>query len=82
MRTVRRMNKNTTNRTCAHRRPAPAQQNAPDLATVFPDVDQAARALMRALASAVASDFDEARRLRCTDLLLVTTNVVTSSVGS
>jgi hypothetical protein len=53
----------------------------PDLMTVFPNVDKAARALMYTLASALASDFDEARRLGCTDLLLATTNVVTRRVG-
>ena len=47
-----------------------------DLKTVFPEVDRAARTLMYTLASALASDFDEARRLGCTDLLLMTTNVV------
>jgi hypothetical protein len=72
-------NENTTNRTSPHR-PAPAQEHAPDLTTAFPDVDKAARALMYTLASALASNFDEARRLGCTDLLLVTTNVVTRRV--
>ena len=81
MRTVRHMNDNTTNRTSAHS-PAPAQEHAPDLKTAFPDVDKAARALMYTLASALASNFDEARRLGCTDLLLVTTNVVTRWAGS
>lgn len=55
--------------------------NGPDLKTVFPEVDRAARALMYTLASALASDFDEARRLRCTDLLLTTTNIVTHRGG-
>lgn len=76
MRTVRHMYENTTNRTSAHRS-APAQEHAQDLETAFPDVDQAARALIYTLASALASNFDEARRLGYTDLLLVTTNVVT-----
>jgi hypothetical protein len=62
------MNENKTNRT--------------DLKTAFPDVDKAARTLMYALASALASDFDEARRLGCTELLMVTTNFVTRWVGS
>ena len=79
MRTVRRMNDNTTNRTSAHRT-APAREHVPDLKTAFPDVDKAARALMYTLASALASNFDEARRLGCTDLLLVTTNVVARRV--
>ncbi|WP_156628601.1 hypothetical protein [Mycobacterium sp. 1274756.6] len=35
----------------------------PDPKTVFPEVGQAARTLMYWLASALASDFDEARRL-------------------
>ncbi|MCV7103768.1 hypothetical protein [Mycobacterium palustre] len=74
------MNENKTNRAPAHR-PAPAQEHMPDLMTVFPNVDKAARALMYTLASALASDFDEARRLGCTDLLLATTNVVTRRVG-
>jgi hypothetical protein len=83
MRTVRHMNDNTTNRTSAHRRPpAPAQEHVPDLKTAFPDVDKAARALIYTLASALASNFDEARRLGCTDLLLVTTNVVARRVRS
>ena len=76
------MNKNKTSSTSAHRPPAPAQGHAPDLKTAFPDVDKAARALLYTLASALASDFDEARRLGCTDLLLVTTNVVTRRAGS
>jgi hypothetical protein len=37
---------------------------------------------MYTLASALAADFDEARRLGCTDLLLMTTNVVTRRVAS
>lgn len=75
------MNENTTSRTSAHR-PAPALEHAQDLKTAFPDVDKAARALMYTLASALASNFDEARRLGCTDLLRVTTNVVTRPTGS
>jgi hypothetical protein len=55
--------------------------NGTDLKTVFPEVDRAARTLMYTLASALASDFDEARRLRCTDLLLMTTNIVTHRGG-
>lgn len=67
-----------------HLRPPPctALEHAQDLKTAFPDVDKAARALMYTLASALASNFDEARRLGCTDLLLVTTNVVTRPTGS
>ncbi|MCV7261004.1 MULTISPECIES: hypothetical protein [Mycobacterium] len=53
----------------------------PDLMTVFPNVDKDVRALVYTLASVLASHFDEARRLGCTDLLLVTTNVVTRRVG-
>lgn len=75
------MNKNKTSSTSAHRH-APAQEHAPDLKTAFPDVDKAARALMYTLASALAADFDEARRLGCTDLLLMTTNVVTRRAGT
>jgi hypothetical protein len=75
------MNKNKTNCTSAHR-DAPAKEQAPDLKTAFPDVDKAARTLMYTLASALAADFDEARRLGCTDLLLMTTNVVTRRAGS
>ncbi len=55
--------------------------NGPDLKTVFPKVDRAARTLMYTLTSALATDFDEARRLRCTDLLLMTTNVVSRGGG-
>ncbi|MCQ4360300.1 hypothetical protein KQR54_03905 [Mycobacterium gordonae] len=55
--------------------------NGSDLKTVFPEVNRAARALMYTLASALASDFDEARRLGCTDLLLMTTNIVTRRGG-
>jgi len=55
--------------------------NGPDLKIVFPEVDKAARTLMYTLASTLASDFDEARRLRCTDLLLMTTNIVTHRGG-
>ncbi|ETW21571.1 hypothetical protein [Mycobacterium gastri] len=51
--------------------------NGTDLKTVFTEVDRAARLLMYMLASALASDFDDARRLGCTDLLLMTTNIVT-----
>jgi hypothetical protein len=80
MRTVRHMNDNTTNRTSAHRTAPAVQEHAPDLKTAFPDVDKAARALIYTLASALASNFDEARRLGCTDLLLVTTNVVARRV--
>ena len=75
------MNKNKTSSTYAHRHAA-AQEHAPDLKTAFPDVDKAARAFMYTLASALAADFDEARRLGCADLLLVTTNVVTRRAGS
>lgn len=75
------MNKNKTSSTSAHRHALP-QEHAPDLKTAFPDVDKAARALMYTLASALAVDFDEARRLGCTDLLLVTTNVVTRRARS
>lgn len=53
-----------------------------ELETVFPDVDRAARALMYTLASALASDFDEARRLGCTFLLLMATNLVTQGARS
>ncbi|MGX9670397.1 hypothetical protein [Mycobacterium sp. HM-7] len=60
------MNKNVRNQTSAR----------PDLKTAFPEVDQAARTLMYWLASALVSDIDEARRLGFTDLLLMTTNVV------
>ncbi len=55
--------------------------NKSDLKTVFPEVDRAARTLMYTLASAVATNLDEARRLRCTDLLLMTTNIVSRSGG-
>ena len=48
---------------------------------MFPEVDRAPRTLMYTLASALASDFDEARRLRCTDLLLMTINIVTHRGG-
>lgn len=65
-RTFRLMNKNVKNQTAAR----------PDLKTVFPEVDRAARPLMYWLASALVSDFDEASRLGLTDLLLMTTNVV------
>ena len=81
MRTVRPMNENTTNWTSAHR-PAPSLEHALDLKTVFPDVDKAACALIYTLASALVADFDEARRLGCTDLLLMTTNVVTRRRGA
>ena len=47
-----------------------------DLKTVFPDVDRAASALVYALASALASDFEESRRLGCRELLLLTTNFI------
>ena len=53
------MYKNKTNRAPA-RRPAPALEHAPDLKAVFSDVDKAARDLMYTLASALATDFDEA----------------------
>jgi hypothetical protein len=53
------------------------KMNGTDLKAVFLEVDQAARTLMYWLASALAAEFDEARRLGCTDLLLMTTNVVT-----
>jgi len=52
-----------------------------DLKTAFAEVDRAARTLMYTLTSALASDFDEARRLGCADLLLMTTNIVTHRGG-
>jgi hypothetical protein len=58
------------------------KRNRTDLKTALPDVHKAARTLMHALASALASDFDEARRLGCTNLLVVTANFVTRRVGS
>lgn len=53
-----------------------SQEAAGSVGLKAPDVDKAVRALMYTLASALAPNFDEARRLGCTDLLLVTTNVV------
>lgn len=58
------------------------QDSGRDLKAVFPDVDRAAGALVHALASALALDFDEAQQLGCADQLLATTNFVLARRGS